>query len=120
MTELSLPYPPSVNRYWRSARMGRSVNVYISEQGQQFRTAVHVAVLQARANKKLAGRLAVSVELYPADKRKRDIDNCLKSLLDALAHSGVYLDDSQIDQLTVIRKENTKGGKCLVKIGEFA
>lgn len=118
VTELTLPYPPSVNSYWRSARIGKGVKVYISDKGQQFRTAVHIAVLQARANKKMAGRLAVDVQLHPADKRKRDIDNCLKSLLDALAHAGVYLDDSQIDRLTVTRKENVKGGKCLVVIGE--
>lgn len=120
MTELTLPFPPTVNTYWRSARAGRGITVYISDKGKAFRRDVHICVLQARANKKLSGRLSVEVELYPTDKRARDIDNCLKSLLDALTHAGVYLDDEQIDRLVVTRKEQVKGGMCRVMIGEFA
>lgn len=121
MTELTLPFPPTVNTYWRSKRAGKSgITVYISDKGKAFRRDVHILVLQARANKKLSGRLTVDVELYPTDKRARDIDNCLKSLLDALAHAGVYLDDKQIDRLVVTRKEQVKGGMCRVTIGELA
>ena len=54
-------------------------------------------------------RLIVTIEAYPPDKRKRDLDNILKSLLDALQHAGMYPDDSQIDVLSIARKTTFKG-----------
>lgn len=116
MIELTLPYPPSVNAYWRSVRVGNRNQVLVSKAGRDFQHKVRLAVLIARAVKQYSGRLIVEVMLHPADNRKRDIDNSLKSLLDALGKSGVYLDDSQIDRLVVSRHEQCPGGKCLVKV----
>lgn len=134
MIELTLPYPPTVNSYWRTSvnkpkriaslcdSIGKKrpqINVFISEKGQQFRTNVMEAVLIARAAKRLSGRLQLDVVLHPADARVRDIDNCLKALLDSLSHAGVYVDDSQIDRLIVCRGEIIKGGQCRVLISEL-
>ena len=116
MIELTLPYPPSVNSYWRSVRVGNRNQVLVSEAGRKFQAAVRNAVLLARCVKQYSGRLVVEVMLHPADKRKRDIDNCLKSLLDAMGKAGVYIDDSQIDRLVVVRQEQCTGGKCVVKV----
>jgi len=134
MIELTLPLPPTINSYWRSAttkprqfgcRMRSAqkpmspITVYISDKGQRFRTDVISAVLQARANKKLTGRLQVDLVINPADKRVQDIDNRIKATLDALTHAGVYADDSQIDRLIVCRGEIVKGGQCQVLITEL-
>ncbi len=116
MIELTLPYPPSVNSYWRSVRICNKTQVLVSAPGRKFQAAVKEAVLLARANKQYIERLIVDVVLYPADGRKRDIDNCLKSLLDALGKAGVYIDDSQIDILRVSRRDQVSGGKCEVVI----
>ena len=43
--------------------------------------------------------------LVPADRRRWDIDNRIKSLQDALQVSGVYADDSQIDELRIVRHD---------------
>lgn len=53
----------------------------------------------------LTGRLAVSIRVYPPDKRRRDLDNLMKCLIDALQHAGMYQDDSQIDRLLVTRED---------------
>ncbi len=96
--ELVLPYPPSVNKYWRKGRK----KTYISKGGVEFRKQVADACLEARAGF-LKGRLAVTMILRSGDKRARDIDNYCKSLLDALQHCRVYENDNQIVDLHVIR-----------------
>jgi crossover junction endodeoxyribonuclease RusA len=106
---LTLPYPPSVNRYYR--RVGQ--RTLISKEGRDYRAAV---IRLANTKTPIYGRLDVSVLLSPPDKRRRDLDNTLKALLDALQHAGVYLDDSQIDRLLVERSGVIKGGQAEVVI----
>jgi len=67
----------------------------------------------------LHGRLMVSIELTMPDKRKRDIDNHIKAILDALQHSGVFKDDEQIDLLRVRRLHVEPPGCCDVVITEL-
>jgi len=107
--ELALPYPPSINHYWR--RVGP--RTLISREGRRFRERV-TAILAAMGIQPLAGQL--EVEVFPPDNRRRDLDNCLKSLLDAMEHGGAYTDDSQIAKLTVERCEPVTGGKTVVRI----
>jgi crossover junction endodeoxyribonuclease RusA len=64
----------------------------------------------------LEGRLAVHITLFPPDRRKRDVDNILKALLDACEHAGCYESDSQIDELHIVRREVKKGGVCTILI----
>ena len=113
MIQLELPYPPSINHYWR--RVGP--RTIISRGGRQFRQNVLVA-LTAMGIKPLAGRLAVEIEVYPPDARRRDIDNVQKALLDALQHARVYNDDSQIVWLLTKRAKIVRGGKVIVRITE--
>ena len=47
------------------------------------------------------------------DKRRRDIDNLLKPILDALGQYGVYEDDSQIIDLRIRSIEGKKGTVCI-------
>jgi len=58
----------------------------------------------------------VHVALFPPDKRKRDVDNVLKALLDACEHAGCYESDSQIDELHIVRQEMRTGGGCTILI----
>ena len=94
---LVLPWPPSVNAYWRAFR-GRTI---LSAEGRAYRAAAQFARRSDRDA--ITGRLHVRLNLYPPDARRRDVDNSCKATLDALAHAGVYGDDSQIDYLEVVR-----------------
>ena len=38
--EVTLPWPPTVNTYWRHAFKGGVAMIYISKDGQAYRTAV--------------------------------------------------------------------------------
>lgn len=115
MLTVELPYPPSVNHYWR--RVGP--RTLISRQGRAYRREV-VAVVEridrVAEQIPLTGPLSVEVLLYPPDRRRRDLDNTLKGLLDALEHAGVYLDDSLIERLSVEKREVVEGGKAVVVI----
>jgi len=96
--ECYLPWPPTVNNYYSHTRNG----VYISKKGRLYSLAVAEAV-----NEQLSGLdtllspLQLEVVLYPPDRRKRDLDNHMKALQDALTKAEVWEDDSLIDQLIV-------------------
>ena len=107
--KLQLPYPPTVNHYWGVAGKRR----FVGTKGREFRQAVLEA---SEGVQKAEGRLCMRIELYPPDRRIRDIDNITKALLDACMHAGCYEDDSQIDELHIIRREIRKGGGCSVTI----
>jgi Holliday junction resolvase RusA-like endonuclease len=114
--EIELPYPPSINHYWR--RVGP--RTLISREGRRFRQRV-LATLAARRVTPLTGAVEVTVKVHPPDNRRRDMDNLLKALLDALEHGGAYHDDAQIVRLH-IRKcaACPPTGKVYVKLREAA
>lgn len=112
VTTIVLPWPPSVNSCWRTVN-GRTM---ISKKGRIYKQAATRAVLAAGANKHLPGRLRVKLTAYPPDRRRRDIDNLTKLALDSMQVAGVYLDDSQIDELTIIRAEVEKGGVIVAEV----
>jgi Holliday junction resolvase RusA-like endonuclease len=111
--EIELPYPPSINHYWR--RVGP--RTLISREGRRFRQRV-MAILAALGVEPLVGPIAVEVEIHPPDNRRRDLDNCLKSLLDALEHGQAYADDSQVVRLAIVKREPVAGGKTVVRMRE--
>ena len=112
-----LPWPPSMNHYWR--RVG--AKTLISRDGRKFRREVLDTIFELSRQFEMrrlhvTGRLSVEIDAYPPDRRRRDLDNVLKPLLDALQHAGVYDDDSQIDSLKIVRRG--LGGKVIVEVRE--
>lgn len=115
MISLTLPLPPTINHYYGQGPRGR----YIKPAGIAFRKAVALIVEEA-AYRTLEGRVSLFAAIYPADRRKQDIDNRAKALQDALTHAGVWLDDEQIDDLHLVRREVIKGGQVKIVIVELA
>lgn len=94
---LTLPFPPSTNRYWRHWQ-GRTL---LSKPGREYRKAAVLAVQQARTGGFGRRKCRVSIVAHMPDARRRDLDNLLKASLDALAAARVFEDDSQIVRLLV-------------------
>lgn len=132
---LTVPFPPSANRYWGHAR-GRT---FLNHAAVKYRQDVMDAVVLLRFDQMreknpsspaqvifshrlddfaLCGPLEVTIELNPPTKRKWDLDNRIKQLLDALQNAGVFEDDEQIVRLTAVKAEQVSGGKCSVIIQE--
>lgn len=109
---LELPFPPSVNSYWGFKGSQR----FLTKQAKEFKTNCFAAFVASRHQGFATDRLQVCVELYMPDRRVRDVDNYAKSLLDALCQANVFEDDGQIDELTLVRKQLIKGGKCIVHL----
>ena len=115
MIKLTLPWPPSINHakhFWR----GRVVT---SKAAVAYRKAVADEVLQSYRGQSLGkARLEVHVQAFPPDRRKRDLDNIQKVLIDALQAAGLFDDDEQIDYLSILRGPRLEGGMLNVQITE--
>lgn len=112
--ELILPWPPTVNHYWRHVVIGRRAQVYISADGKRYRQMVGTRC--KKVGSMGAARLRVAIAANPPDKRRRDLDNVLKAVLDAVTHAGVWDDDSQIDQLTIERTDAGEPGTVVLTV----
>lgn len=110
-----LPWPPTVNTYWRHAR-GRH---YISKKGTDYRKQVTSIITAANLVIQTSSRLKIKIDAHPPDKRRRDLDNLQKAVFDSLTSAGFMLDDEQIDDFRVRRGERVSGGMMAVVITEM-
>jgi crossover junction endodeoxyribonuclease RusA len=112
----TLPWPPSVNTYWRHIVLGgkfkkAQARVLLSEQGRRYQVDSFAELARQRVPRgAVKGRLGLRITAFPPDRRARDLDNLLKGTLDALKHSGVIADDGDIDELLVKRGAVRAGG----------
>jgi len=100
--------------------MGKSCRVLISKEGREYKKIIK-EIIDGLPNKveTLEGRLIVVISLHAPTRRKYDLDNRCKALLDSLEEAGVFLNDEQIDVLAVRRGEYFKNdGKAFVTISE--
>ena len=113
---INLPYPPTVNHYWGQRGKIR----FLTAKAKKFRADVLKAVVENKVNKNLGTELIMRVDLFPPDRRKRDIDNTLKPILDALEHADVYVNDSQIVELHVYKHkfESKDKSNATIVLGE--
>ena len=116
MIRIELPFPPSTNTYYRNVRVGNRQLTKISERGRQYKTECYWLLKQQKACRRLSHSLKVTITLVAPDRKRRDLDNFNKALLDVMTHAGVYEDDSLIDHLTVIRAPAAKPGRVEVLI----
>jgi crossover junction endodeoxyribonuclease RusA len=112
--EVTLPWPPSVNTYWRHPTTGPLAGRHmISEKGRLYRAMVKEFAWNLPI---VRGHCSVMITAYPPDRRQRDLDNLLKSLIDSIAHAALIENDYLIDDLRITRKENRPNGSVQLVI----
>jgi crossover junction endodeoxyribonuclease RusA len=90
--------PVSVNMMYRTYR-GR---VILSKRGREFKNEVGAAIEEMKLNKVL-GDIELTIIFSFGDRRRRDIDNYGKAIIDCV--KGVmFEDDSAIMRLVMIKK----------------
>jgi len=109
---LKLPFPPSVNTYYRNFR-GRMV---MGKNGRSFKDAVQEIVTVTQTPKFNDARLMAIITIFPPNKRKFDLDNRLKAIFDSLQDAGVFDDDEQFDKIEIARGVIKSGGGCTIVI----
>jgi crossover junction endodeoxyribonuclease RusA len=125
MLELTLPYPPSVNHYKTIGRLVRTAGGKMYQQRRNSKETVgyYYEVYSLWHRKGVSGLgsaiISLQVDVYPPDKRKRDLDGILKVLLDSMQHAKIYDDDCQICRLIVTRKPMIPEGQIVVRIQEY-
>lgn len=87
-TPIALPWPPTGNHAVKHTRNGGH---YLQPEVIAYRDGV--ANLVARFAP-ITSKYRLHVHLSPPDARRRDADNALKSVLDALVRAGYLKDDS--------------------------
>lgn len=112
MINIPLLWPPTVNTYY-SVYKGRKL---ISRKGREYKQN---AFAEPWMKDPIEGRLSVTIDAFPPDRRKRDIDNIIKPILDVITENGVWVDDEQIDELTVRRRPKKDWSGVRVYITEI-
>lgn len=107
-----LPFPPTVNHYWRIAIIHGRPRSLLSADGRRYKKdALQAIGLQRRPLTSFTGRIRVRIKVYPPDRRKRDLDNLFKATLDVMTAAKIWNDDEQIDDLGIVRGEVRPGGE---------
>lgn len=112
----TLPWPPSVNGYWRSFR-GRQI---ISKRGREYVKQVDELMKELNLHsEQISKSVSVSIKLNPPTLRSYDVDNFNKGIFDALSKCGFWLDDSQVYRLTIEKGNKAKGGNAEVTVSVY-
>lgn len=114
-TRLTLPWPPSLNRIWRAV----GGKLLLSLVARNYKRAAAAALPVGRVPPPLSGRLLVWMTLHPPLKlanARWDIANREKLMIDCLTEQRVWLDDSQIDAMVILRGEPAGAGRVELTI----
>lgn len=94
--------PPSDNLVYRTGNSRNRFALYLSDKGSQWKQLVSFYAMSSGL-KPTAEPVALKIEIYFPDRRKRDVQNYLKLTCDAL-QGHLYFDDCQISKLTLEKK----------------
>lgn len=102
--------PLSTQTIYRYTCIGRFARLYMAKAGKKLKEQYQADARMQYEGEMILGDCELEITLFFKDKRRRDIDNFNKLVLDSL-EGVVYEDDKQIQRLTIIKnysKENPR------------
>ena len=105
-----LPFPLSVNNLFFNTKRGRVKTTRYQAWLQEVSS-----VLKSQGLVYVPGDVSVEILVIKPDRRRRDLDNMAKSIIDALVLNGVIDDDSLIQKILLAWHSDNLGG-CHVEI----
>lgn len=109
---LTLPYPPSVNRYWKSFR-GR---VVLSADARKYKERVKLICNECGVVT-ASGPIEIWVHVF-RPRKIGDLDNTMKALFDSL-NGSLWVDDSQITIIHAFRHDDKSNPRVEVLASEL-
>jgi crossover junction endodeoxyribonuclease RusA len=114
MIRIVLPFPPSVNRLWRTTKGG---GMYRSPEYAAWRKQAEWAVAGQVKGKKIAGEYTLEITAVKPDKRRRDLGNLEKAVSDILQHAKVIEDDYLCQEIHI--RWSKTGPECEIILKEY-
>ena len=93
--------------------------MYMTAEGKAMKELYQYQAKMGWHEPPIAKDVSLTLFIYFPTRRRRDLDNCMKILLDSLA-GIVYGDDSQISSLAIHRKYDAKNPRVEVGVLELA
>ena len=110
---LALPWPPSANRLWRSPNSGPLRGRHLlSPEARRYKDNAQT-ILEALEVAPIPGPVSVDMVAHPPNRRRRDLDNLIKIVLDSLK-GRAFGDDSNVVRLSIERGAVEPGGRIRV------
>lgn len=100
---IDLPYPPSVNRIWRSSTQAAGKQVYISPSYRKWKDESNALLMTKRGwmMRRITGPFSVDIALCPPKGHPRgDLDNRIKAVLDFLQAATIVSNDKLCQLIT--------------------
>ena len=114
--EFDLPWPPTLNTYYRRHTIGRKIFTSLSKGARIYKKQVEYIVVKECLKLGIDQPFEIEFYAFPPDNRKRDVDNLLKAPMDAMESAGVFKNDSLCWSLKIKKYNYVKAGLLKVVI----
>lgn len=114
MIRIVLPFPPSVNRLWRTTKGG---GMYRSPEYTVWRKHAEWAIAAQVKGKHITGEYTLEIAAVKPDKRRRDLGNLEKAISDILQHCKVIEDDYLCQEIHI--RWSKTGPECEIILKEY-
>jgi Holliday junction resolvase RusA-like endonuclease len=118
MTLTLVGEPRSTNHVWKHSCVRGFLHSYMTPEGKALKESYQWQARSQYLGPILKGALFVTVTLYHGTRRRQDIDNYSKVLLDALTGT-VWEDDSQVEELMVRRSYDKQNPRIELSVTEL-